>query len=255
MPKVQFIGRVFPDASKVSATAPDLNWKQEDIGLDATFRIKISDSVVNINCDITKFESDTFVHLFMRVLDLSRALVNMVAFTSGYGLTVVLDAFIDPNGTSSLIAMIDPSLPPLCTSFSMDPARQKDFGTLCQIVLTEPQVFFALNELIGAISVPHVSLINCARAMDGLKHLLASPGSNESQAWKQMRDALRLDEGYLKFITHHSKGSRHAEPGHTPGTITTEVTRRAWTIMNRYFELRKRGQTALPATEFPLLTG
>jgi hypothetical protein len=189
----------------------------------------------------------------MRVFDLARALVNMVAFASGYGLTVIFDTFIDPNCTPSPIAMIDPSLPPLCTSFSIDMAKQRDFDALCQIVMTDPQIFFALNELISAISVPHVSLANCARAMDGLKHSLASPGSNESHAWKQMRGALRIEESYLKFITDYAKGPRHAKPGHTPGPITTEVTRRAWTIMNRYFEYLKRGRIPLPATEFPLL--
>jgi hypothetical protein len=48
---------------------------------------------------------------------------------------------------------------------------------------------------------PIFSAVNCARAMDRLKHLIALPNASEKHAWKQMRDVLQIDERYLKFIT------------------------------------------------------
>ena len=99
----------------------------------------------------------------------------------------------------------------------------------------------------------HVAPVNCARAMDRIKHLIASPGSTDAQAWRQMREALHIDEDYLKFITEASKGPRHGRPGHTPGIETTEATRRAWSVMNRYFEFVKRGRTPLATHQFNIL--
>jgi hypothetical protein len=101
------------------------------------------------------------------------------------------------------------------------------------MVLQNPTLFMALNELILAITLPHVSSVNCARAMERLKHLIAPQGATDKEAWRKMRDTLRIDESYLKYITRYSVGPRHGSPVHVPGTVTTEVTRRAWIIMNR----------------------
>jgi hypothetical protein len=164
---------------------------------------------------------------------------------------VYLDTFVNPDGVQSPIAPKDDRLAPLCTALALD----SEFDQVHALVLQEVGLFMALNDLIGAITLPHVSPVNCGRAMDGLKHLIATPGSNDKQAWEQMREALQIDEKYLKFITDHSSGPRHARPGHTPGSVTTEVTRRSWIIMNRFFEFRKRGSKRLSLPDFPLLVG
>jgi hypothetical protein len=89
--------------------------------------------------------------------------------------------------------------------------------------------------------------------MDRLKHLIARPDSADKDAWQQMRDALQIDEPYLKYITNVSKGPRHGRPGHTVGSQTTEVTRRSWAVMNRYFEYVKHCNRTLDPAVFPLL--
>lgn len=123
------------------------------------------------------------------------------------------------------------------------------------MVLQDAGLFMALNDLIAAISLPHVSTVNCARAIEGLRHLIASTGSSDKQAWEQMRQALQIDKAYLKLITDSSAASRHGNRVHVPGSVTTEITRRSWIIMNRYFEYRKRGNRVLSLTDFPLLKG
>jgi hypothetical protein len=69
-----------------------------------------------------------------------------------------------------------------------------------------------------------------------------------------MRRNLHIDRAYLDFITDQSIGSRHGDPQHIPGGPVTETVRRAWVVMNRYLEYRKRGNGPLTAPEFPLLT-
>jgi hypothetical protein len=213
------------------------------------FKIHINNSIVDIECELNRFREEEFIHIYMRALDLSTASVDTVAFSMGYGLSVILEQLVDPNGNKSVIAFNDPRLPPLCTAFNL----QSNFDEVHTMMLTNISLAHAVRDLIEAITRPHVSLVNCARAMDRLKHLIARSGSKDTSAWQQMREALQIDLSYLKFITDHSAGPRHGRPDHVPGTITTNVTTRAWTIMNRYFEYRKRGQAQLPTAEFPLL--
>jgi hypothetical protein len=64
---------------------------------------------------------------------------------------------------------------------------------------------------------------------------------------------LQIDRSYLEFITDTSTGPRHADPEHIPGSVCHEISVRAWTITNRFFEYLKRGSQPLPLSDFPLL--
>jgi hypothetical protein len=110
----------------------------------------------------------------------------------------------------------------------------------------------ALNDLVTANTLPHYSPVTCARTIEGLRHLIA-PGLQPKDGWSSLRQNLNIDENYLKFITDHSKGPRHGDPQHIPGAITTDIITRTWVIMNRFLEYRKRGNDALPISEFPML--
>lgn len=217
MLKVHFIGRVLPTAIKISIQAPEVKWKWEERGLELTFRVKAGNSFVNVECDLEKYQPEYLSELYRRALDLARASVNLVGFAQGFGLSVILEMFIAPDGSPSELAPIDPSLPPFCTAYSLQPDRLADFNTVFNVVLTTPDLFMALEDLIHSITLPHVSPVNCARAMDRLKHLIASPASSDKDAWKHMRDTLQIDKAYLKYITDASRGPRHGRPGHTPG--------------------------------------
>ena len=250
MQSIHFLGRVLPLPAQVTVSFnPSIKWEEADTGLVMEFTCHIENSKIDIECRAEEYRPEHLGELYRRALDICRAQVDLIAFKMGWGLTVVLETFIDPNGIGSQIFQKDDRLAALCTAFSLD----QGFDELCAKVIQSVPLFMALRDLIAAISLPHVSSIDCARAMDRLKHLVATPGTTDKQAWQQLRQALQIDEAYLKYITDYSVGPRHGRPGHTPGTVTTEVTRRAWIIMNRYFEYLKRGNVALDSSEFPLL--
>jgi hypothetical protein len=252
MPTVRFLGKVLPEIAQVSVGHnPVIKWESPDLGLIMEFTNTIEKSRIDVECKLNRYAPSDFITIYMRALDLSRASVDVVAFAMGWGLTVVLETFVDPNGQTSTIAPIDNSLPLLCTAFNL----ANGFDEVYSLVLTDPSLFMALNDLILAITLPHVSTVNCARAIEGLRHLIALPGTSDKQAWAQMREALRLDIAYLKLITDNSAASRHGSRDHVPGNVTTEITRRSWIIMNRYFEYRKRGSQPLLEVDFPLLVG
>lgn len=252
MPKIQFIGRVLPEAIKVSVQAPELKWKCEALGVEPIFRVKIGNSFVNVECEIEKFDPSYVGELYRRALDLARASTNLVAFATGYGLTVILETMIDPVGTPSSIAPIDPAIAPLCTAFSLEPARQDDFNATFRVVLAEPPLFRSLDDLIAAITLPHVSLVNCGRVIDAIRRMI-SPALEGAAAWQAMHQALNISRPYQEWISQQSTGPRHANPEFVAGNITTEVTHRTWAIMNRFLEYRKCGNQLLTVPNFPQL--
>ncbi len=260
MPVIRFDGRVLPAAIQVSVQDhPSINWKDAEEDLDIKFTISIRNGIVSVECEVEKFDQDVhMVRIFMRAFDLARATVDLVAFNSGYGLTVVFDTFTSPSGVTSPFVSHDPRLVPLCTAFRLgeqatDLATNNFHQTLL-IVALDWRVAHALRGLIEAITLPHESAVNCARSIEGLKNIIAVPGLSKGQAWKAMREALNLSEPYLKLITDVSTGPRHGDHSHVPGTITVEITQRSWVIMNRFLEYKKRGSQPLALADFPILT-
>lgn len=252
MPTVHFLGKVFPQAVRVTIDhKPTIKWEAPEEGLTMEFTNHIVNSEVDVECKLNRYASENLVAIYMRALDICRASVHLASFKMGYGLTVTLEAFVDSSGSKSAILPKDDALASLCTAFTLTDG----FDAVHTMVLEDWRLFGVLHDLVEAITLPHVSLVNCARSVERLRHLIASPDSNTKSAWKQMQDALRIDEAYLKFITDHSTDPRHGRPVHVPGNVTTEVARRAWTVMNRYFEYRKNGSRPLSANDFPLLGG
>lgn len=250
MHTIHFLGKILPEIVKVSVSFKHvIKWVDQELDLSMDFICHIVDSKIDIECRLNDYKPAHLVPIYMRVLDLCRAQVDLVAFKDGLGLTVALETFVDPNGVPSPILFKDESLAALCTALNSD----ESFDQVCTQVIKSVPLFMALRDLVAAISLPHVSPVDCARAMDRLKHLIATPNSKDTQAWQQMRQALQVDEAYLKYITDHSVSPRHGRAVHIPGATTTEIVRRSWTVMNRYFEYLKRGSVPLPTTEFPLL--
>jgi hypothetical protein len=242
MPTVYFKGRVLPEAQEISiGPKPTIQWEETAKDLSMEFICDIKNSLVNIQCKLNRWQEEFLPDLYRRALDLSRASVELVGFAKGCALSVYLDSFIDHEGIEKKLLLEDLSLSTLCTAFNLN----CDFDVVQTLVLQEPNLFMALHELIEAISIPHASLVNCARCVERIKHLLA-PGQSDKQAWTTMRTTLMIDESYIRYVTDNSKNSRHGRGSYVDGTVTTEVTRRAWAIFDRYLHYKKNGKR-LPA--------
>ena len=138
----------------------------------------------------------------------------------------------------------------------MEPAttlEKNAFHQVLTIVLTDWRLFRILRQLIEANTVPHESSVNCARVVEGIRHVLATPGSNTKQSWLNMRERLNLSVDYLKLVTDVSTAPRHGDSTQISGTTTVEITQRTWTVMNRLLEYKKRNVRQLPTAEFPIL--
>jgi hypothetical protein len=258
MPTVYFRGIVLPTTVEISFTdIPQAKWKWDEENLTIDFIVRITKSKIEVQCDLDRYQDDYLGELHRRAFDLARACVNVAAFATGFGVTVFFDNFIAPNGIQSALLFTSPHVVAECTAFKMNPQTQEEKKALSKIlglVMSEPALFMALNDLIQAVSVPHMAPANCGRVIDGLRKLVV-PGVEPKQAWPIFQAAIHADAAYLNFISEHSKIPRHGGHIRIDGATTTEISRRTWAIMNRFIELRKRGIQSLPLAEFPLLTG
>ncbi len=202
------------------------------------------------NCKASQFSQEILVDIYMRVFDIVKAAVNVAAFAWGIGYTVLIDAFRDPNGVCGPLICDARETAKLCTAYS--PNVPEEFSQIIQIIANDKGLFQVFDDLIVSISTPHHSPVNCARAVEGIRHLI-SQASDPKNSWLALRDALKLSELFLKYITDTSIERRHGSHKRIEGDVTIEVIRRAWVALNRYLEYKKRGSQPLPEAEFPIL--
>jgi hypothetical protein len=258
MPTVHFLGHIVPSNHiKLDVSGlPILHYHSADNNFDADLEVTVTASAIAVKCTATRYDDAVFIQLHKIGFDLARATVNLFTFATGTSLSVVFDEVIRTDGTKTAFLAQDPSLAQWCTAFttSLPSAGEWGISDVAGVVFTDYRVFSALDDLVGAISHHHVTAINCARAIEALRHAVALPGASRDDAWKQFRQSLNIDRTYLQLITDSSKDGRHGQGTFIPGTITTEIAKRSWTIFNRFLTFRKGGNQPLTAPDFPLLS-
>lgn len=258
MPTIRFLGKIVPSTGYTMSlhNLPTVNYKSQETGIEAEIAIRVHGSAVDVECKMPRFATSDVVHLHKVAYDTTRAAVNVLSFSTGIALTVIFDEYVDEHGNTSAFVIHHPDLAELCTICTVEVNKPfNDIEGALSIILVEPILFLALDDLITATTLHHLITVNCARSVEGLRHAMASPGMTRNQEWEVFRANLNLDKKYIQLITEHSASGRHGEGAFVPGTITKEIIRRSWTIMNRFLEFRKRGNLALPGGEFPILAG
>lgn len=253
MPLLHFVGKVLPNGLGVAIPPHEVSFASPENSLTATFRIRIAASLINVECEASRFDPALYSLLYSRALDFVRVSVDLVAFATGNGLSVLLETVFMPDGTPMPIVPQDHHFAALCTAYKVNEPNS-NFIQVHSLVATEPPLFMALNDLISAIILPHYGPVVAARAVETIRVLLAPAGTDAKKSWPYVHEKLRLTKNYLDIITHQSKGPRHGDRTFIPPNIVRDVVDRAWVVVNRYLEFRKRGGiNPLPAAEFPLL--
>jgi hypothetical protein len=258
MPTIHFLGKIVPFTgySTTMWDLPTINYKSPDTGIETTITIQVKGSMIDVECAMPRFDQRDLSAIHKIAYDSARAAINVVSFATGITLAVVFDQLVNENGTTTAFVIHHPDLGKLCTAYTMEVNKEfAGVGDVLGIILREPGLFLALDDLITSTSLHHLITVNSARSIEGLRHAMTPVAMSRDQEWEVFRTNLNLDKNYIRLITDHSIASRHGEGTFVPGTITAEIARRSWTIMNRFIEFRKRGNLALPIAEFPLLTG
>lgn len=263
MALLKFYGRILPPPPIINLTMKDLpsiHWEDKELGLVMDLSMSIVDSEVIVSCESNLYSTqDEMSEIYKRVFDMARSAVDCFSYVKGVGLSVILERFIPPNGISTNILVERPELASLVTAFDLNPSNKgSNFEAMYAIVISEPNLFLALNDLIASITVSHHAAVNCGRAIEAIREVIMPSGSDRSRrnrGWEIMRQHLNIELTYLSFITDVSTAPRHGKRvAATSKQDFNETLKRSWIIMNRFFEYRKRGNVQLPLADFPILS-
>jgi hypothetical protein len=250
--RVQFVGRVIPDVLKITIeNYPGFTWVSTAHKASWNFSLSIKHGAVTVACELPDFEQEKhFIDLYLRAHDLAYTVLDLTSFATGKHHRLLFEKMILPNGAVTDIVDVFPVSPLLNSAAITHP---DDLDTLLRIVGGEPHLFRTLRYLISGTMEPHMSAINCGRVVEALRQIIA-PKLDRKQGWAELRNVLRVDRSYIDLLTTSSIDSRHGGFTRIEGDVTMEIATRAWTLVNRYLEFRKRGNQPLPAAEFPVLS-
>jgi hypothetical protein len=257
MGNFKFIGRVLPPVEDFTLVGTvSAKWVNEispSLKQEVETSLSITKSVVCVDCESNLFGTDDYDgHVDLYANDLARAVVNSYAFAKGLGLSVLLETVVKPDGIKYNIRNTRPELEPLVTAMHSSADGGVDIHEVFPIVLKDPTISVALNDLISSLTQGQEAPVKCGRAVDAIRHSMA-PANDRAKGWQAMRENLNLTEDYLKFVTEQSKGPRHGNVLGTTWVDGHEAVKRSWIVMNRFLEFKKRGNQRLPVVEFPLL--
>lgn len=252
MPIYTIEGYLWPSQYKIDFPInAHLPWT-DSTGFETKIEVSIKQSQVRVILDTPHIATvDQESQMCFRALDCARLMTGCYSFITGLGLRVILTKMIKPGGVESPMVTTNPNLAKLSTAYTFN---AQSYEQMVLAMGNHIDDLFVLNDLIDSILAPHGALVNCARAVEGIRLRMTPEGFTKKQGWEEMRRSLRIDHAYLKFITDQSEGPRHADRSgvnHAEYRMTLE---RSWTVMNRYLEYKKRGNQPLPEAEFELLT-
>jgi hypothetical protein len=187
--------------------------------------------------------------LYRRAFITAKLAIDLISFSSGTGLLLDFDNLIQPGGKTIPITFGYQPAQQLCKAY-----RYTDISKALSIILTDFDAATALGDLTETIISPNKVVINCARAIETIRNIIDSNADRDT-AWATMRTVLNCSKEYLQSVVTPSQTHRHGNYVSTANEEGNKILQRAWTIMNRFFEYRMRGNQSLAAPEFPLLTG
>jgi hypothetical protein len=257
MPIIHFKGAILPEIFDISTTnlAPVI-WTDSERNLSMNYRINITKSKLSVDCSLSReITAEELSIPLIRAIDVCRGVVNCLAFARGLGLTVNIENYVDEHGVEHPVIFKNPALVPFATSFNFGSGKviTNNFEEMYKLVIGEPALSMALDELIMAIAIPHHITINCARAIEGLRVLCVPKNEDRKKGWPMLRENLQISQNYLELIAEQSKANRHGERYSPPPEVLQEILERSWVIMDRFLAFRKRGSLPLPLSEFRLL--
>lgn len=251
MPTMAFFGRVYPLSREL--TVPNLgpiDWGYASINLKIVHHLAINRGLVEIQCEIDReVNNDEISLIHSQAYSVVRTLTDITSFATGFSLLVVFERMRFTDGIEKEFNPGDSRLSKICTAFELSGSS---LVPLLNLVLMNKNLQHALRDLTDSIIFPQHAQINCARVVESIRVMLSPAEQDRKVAWANFRAKLNISERYVREIMNDSTGPRH---GQRSGSSLTSVqlTSRTWTIMNRYFEFRKRGDEPLSLSEFPEL--
>jgi hypothetical protein len=125
---VHFLGRVLPPECDISiGYDPVIHWNEPALlDFEPAFVVRIKHSSIDVECQLDEFRVERYISLHIRAFDLARTAVDLMAFSTGYALTVIFTAFVHPDGGKNPLSALILASPRSVPRFGlMRPPRTK----------------------------------------------------------------------------------------------------------------------------------
>jgi hypothetical protein len=248
MPTFYFMGYMEPRETDFNAENISRIVEQEtETGIMAKYTLAILDSVISVECEVEQYDPKDIDKYFTRAYELAKSLINLVSVKHGWGFSIHIDTFIDPDGKEGKMANQASFLSGILDAYTIDQLDDVYVKIACDIDLSA-----AFNDLNDCLDKPRVTQVNCGRVLDFIKNRIA-PNMKEKAAWAVVQNSLNADESYLQYISNASTTPRHGRHTFPSASEIEEVLTRTWTIFNRFLHLHLGSLEQLPTDQFPRL--
>jgi hypothetical protein len=225
MPTIHFKGVVLPETWQITVNPePSIKWQPTDTSqAPIEFTEHVASSQIDVKCEVSEFQAANYSEAYWHAVALANAAVDLVAFGMGIALTVYFHTFIGPSGVGGPI-IHRREYGDICTSFpinSLHAEGNAEFDKIYKILIEDPWLFIAMNDLILAVGQPQQSVVNCARVIDSIRKLLDKSRTDQTiSSWENMHTELNCTRPYLEFISQWSTNPRHGTRGYIEPAIT-----------------------------------
>src|SRR5262245_13366061 len=122
MDQVRFVGRVLPVIHTVTIPQHTLNIADSNFATDVS--ADIQNSAVTISLAVERFSPPMLGELCRRAIRVAKAPIDLVSFSTGTGLFLVLDKVTLPDGRTVVPNLNFPAAPNLCTAYTLQNLTQ-----------------------------------------------------------------------------------------------------------------------------------
>jgi len=242
-----FKGRVFPEILEASIEVDNKIFYADPNGPEGEFDIDISRGVITVIVKVNADDAQIKSWALVRAKELVTSIVDLYAFTLGYALQVLMDHAVE-GGVKKPLIISHSSVKNYISDYS-----DEQFKKLMELVAFDLDLKLALRDLILSLSTMNYSAIAACRAMEAIRNKFRKVDEADNKAWKKMRDTLKISRDYIQFVTDASQMPRHGHRGAALLYDQSDITHRAWSIMDRYFNYLLLGQPKYLPDEFILL--
>jgi len=226
------------------------------VGLEAIFWFGVKDGLFAVRCQTNRIDHQSLQMIHHHAFEIARCAVDMLAFSTGQSLQVVMEKALNHDGTEIPLTYANPSLGALCTAYRLVPGvfeMNQSLSEAFMAIMEDPAYMLALNDLTSTLGGPHRARINCARAVEAIAVAISPEETKKKLRWKSLQMTLNISESYLKVLTDESEGPRHGNYFEQASASDDVLRAKAWIVMNRFVEYLKRHKTKLTEPEFPIL--
>jgi hypothetical protein len=248
MPTVLFTGYAEPRLTHINVSNLTPIWELNVVtGRVAKFTIEVSDCQIQVQCELDEIDEKEIDQLYTRSVELSRALINLIALKMGVGMTVIINKVIKPDGTHELLCSRAAHLIGRIDSYAMEDIDQMFQRFACDVDFT-----MMINDMVDAMTRPRTVSVNCARAIDSVKNMTVHDGKDRA-SWGIVREKLKIDEDYVQEISRSSTTSRHGKHSYISVETSEDLLLRTWEVFNRYLHSLKYPNQIVPPDKFAQL--